>query len=68
MRRASTAALPLPWQPPAGDPAAGGRQQAQHPPEPPYDGPIQPISKDDYFTKNAEFAAWLKDTKGVFFR
>ncbi|KAL4420354.1 hypothetical protein ABPG77_006161 [Micractinium sp. CCAP 211/92] len=50
-----------------GDPAAGGRQQAQHPPEPPYDGPIQPISKDDYFTKNAEFAAWLKDTKGVFF-
>lgn len=48
--------------------AAGGRQQAQQPAEPPYDGPIEPISKDDYFTKNAEFAAWLKDSKGVFFR
>lgn len=47
--------------------AAGGRQQAQQPAEPPYDGPIEPISKDDYFTKNAEFAAWLKDSKGVFF-
>lgn len=50
--------------------AAGGRrgqQQTQQPPEPPYDGPIQPISKDDYFTKNAEFAAWLKESKGVFF-
>ncbi|KAL4419943.1 hypothetical protein ABPG75_007041 [Micractinium tetrahymenae] len=49
---------------------AGGRreqQQAQQQAEPPYGGPIQPISKDDYFTKNAEFAAWLKDSKGVFF-
>ena len=66
-----------PWPVSAGDPeaaaaaAAGGRrgqQQTQQPPEPPYDGPIQPISKDDYFTKNAEFAAWLKESKGVFFR
>jgi hypothetical protein len=29
---------------------------------------VQPISSEDYFTKHAEFAAWLKDLRGKFFR
>lgn len=29
---------------------------------------MQPISSEDYFTKHAEFAAWLKDLRGKFFR
>ena len=29
---------------------------------------IEPIDSDSYFTKNTEFAAWLKEAKGRFFR
>ena len=28
---------------------------------------IDPIDRDDYFAKNAEFSAWLRDSKGKFF-
>ena len=46
----------------------GGSEAPAQPAAPPYDGPLQPISSDDYFTKNAEFAAWLRDSRGKFFR
>ena len=29
---------------------------------------LQPISADDYFLKNKEYAAWLREERGVFFR
>ena len=29
---------------------------------------MEPIDSDSYFTKNSEFAAWLKEAKGRFFR
>lgn len=28
---------------------------------------ISNIDKDDYFVKNAEFTAWLRDQRGTFF-
>ena len=28
---------------------------------------ISNIDKDDYFVKNAEFTAWLRDQRGIFF-
>ncbi len=28
---------------------------------------VDNINKDDYFAKNAEFAAWLREEKGKFF-
>lgn len=28
---------------------------------------IDPIDRDDYFAKNAEFSTWLRDSKGKFF-
>jgi hypothetical protein len=49
--------------------AAGGRGAGpSEPPAPPYEGDVDPISKDDYFLKNAEFAAWLRESRGKFFR
>jgi hypothetical protein len=28
---------------------------------------VEPISEGDYFQKNAEFATWLREGKGLFF-
>ncbi|KAI7843005.1 hypothetical protein COHA_003338 [Chlorella ohadii] len=48
--------------------AAVAAAAAAQPPEPPYEGQVEPIDSDSYFTKNSEFAAWLKEAKGRFFR
>lgn len=47
--------------------AAMAAAAAAQPTEPPYEGKIEPIDSDSYFTKNSEFAAWLKEAKGRFF-
>ncbi|PRW33547.1 pentatricopeptide repeat-containing mitochondrial [Chlorella sorokiniana] len=47
--------------------AVAAAAAAALPPEPPYEGQIEPIDSDSYFTKNSEFAAWLKESKGRFF-
>lgn len=59
--------LLLPAELKSGDPAVSGGH-ASEPPPPPYTGAVEPISKDDYFLKNGEFAAWLREARGKFFR
>ena len=46
----------------------GGGAPPAAPPEPPYEGPIDPIDEDSYFRLNAEYAAWLREARGVHFR
>jgi hypothetical protein len=52
-----------------GDPkAALAAANAAREEAPAHTGDVVPISNDDYYSKNPEFAVWLRDTRNIFFR